>query len=102
MSLHLGNDFVISSKQIVGLLNLNNLNQLPNFTSLIKQEDKRRGTERIRKIGPGPYRSAILCIKGTLYLSSVDSLTLTRRMRNSNWLLHLLEEPNGKNFPGEE
>ena len=74
MSLHLGNDFVISSKHIVAILNVQNL---PAHHIL---PDKRWNSERVRKIGAGPYRAAVLSTKGTVYYSPVDSLTLARRL----------------------
>lgn len=84
MSLHLGSDFVISSKQIVAVLNLQ---KLDSPYSLAKALFCPKTQDRIRKIGEGPYRSAILCHKGTIYYSPLDSNTLANRMRRESvWL----------------
>ena len=91
MSLHLGNDFVISSKHIVVILNIQNLPSHPILS------DTRWNFERVRKIGAGPYRAAVLSTKGTVYYSPIDSLTLARRLNNRNQLFNLLEEEYGKN-----
>jgi hypothetical protein len=93
MSLHLGNDFVISSRQVVSVLNI----QRSFDEESNKPQDMRWAVERVRKIGQGPFRSAVLCAKGTIYYSSLDSLTLARRLLNGNKLSRLVEEENGKN-----
>jgi hypothetical protein len=79
MSLHLGNDFIITTKQTVCILKL--------------KRDLADGAgqpllpgqvwEKCRKIGAGPFRSAVLCEKGTIYLSPIDASTLVKRLKQT-------------------
>lgn len=85
MSLHLGNDFVISSKQVVGILNIQSLPSNQAFHTA----EKKGSAERVRKIGQGPFRAAVLCTKGTLYYSSADAATLARRLRSINRVMEI-------------
>lgn len=93
MSLHVGNDVVISSKQIVTILNIC---KLTSDSQLIDFINGTQGIERRRKIGKGPYRSAILCKKGTFYFSPIDAKTLAKRIQNGNRWLSLVEGKHGK------
>lgn len=77
MSLHLGNDFIITTKQTVCILSLTK-EPLDLFIQKLLPGQK---SNRRRKIGPGPYRSAVLCEKGTIYLSPIDATTLVKRLR---------------------
>jgi hypothetical protein len=77
MSLHLGNDFLITTKKTVCILKLSKEEPDFNLQNILPGQ----GIERRRKIGPGPYRSAILCEKGTVYLSPIEAATLTKRMQ---------------------
>jgi|GEM_PF-6122801 len=76
MSLHLGNDIVISSKQLLAILNLN---KLAADSGLLKHLKSRQGTQRVRVIGSGRSASAVLCNRGTFYLSPIEATTLARR-----------------------
>jgi len=76
MSLHLGNDFFISSKQLIAILNLQHLQS---SSQLLKMLDSKRASNHLRMIGQRKYRSAIITQKGTCYLSPIDSKTLARR-----------------------
>ncbi len=78
MSLHLGNDFIISTKQIISILNIHGVtgDRYSPFNI------GKKSVFRKRKIGPGPYRSAVLCCKGTVYLSPIDATTLTKRFKS--------------------
>jgi hypothetical protein len=80
MSLHLGNDFVISTKQIISILNIHGVTG-DGYSPL---NIGKKSFVRKRKIGPGPYRSAVLCCKGTVYLSPIDSTTLSKRFIKEN------------------
>jgi hypothetical protein len=82
MSLHLGNDFAISSKQIVSILNLHHLSK----DSILYAFLFEGALERRRKIGTGPYRSAVVCKKGTVYLSPLDASTLARRFKTQSFV----------------
>lgn len=79
MSLHLGNDFVISTKQVLAILNVHK-NASPHLLQML---DAKQGTERIRKIGTDRILSAVLSNKGTYYLSPVEASTLARRFASS-------------------
>jgi hypothetical protein len=79
MSLHLGNDFIITTKQTVCILKLNKDLADLNFQELLPGP----GRDKCRKIGPGPFRSAVLCEKGTVYLSPIEACTLVKRLKQS-------------------
>jgi hypothetical protein len=76
---------------VVGVLNIQHSPEQESS----KPQDMPHLVEHIRKIGPGPYRSAVVCVKGTIYYSPVDSLTLARRLRTGNKWFGVLEEKNG-------
>jgi regulator of extracellular matrix RemA (YlzA/DUF370 family) len=97
MSLHLGNDIVISSKQLLAILNLQNLKE---SSGLLKMLDSRRCTERLRSIGKGRCVSAILCNKGTMYLSPIDANTLARRAMHGHHLGRTMEKKRGGQSEG--
>ncbi len=88
MSLHVGNDFVLSSKQIVAVLKWNS-NEGDVF---YKGQANSQVADRVRKIGTGPYRAAVLCTKGTLYLSPSNVTTLVRRLNKQGKFFMALEE----------
>ncbi|MBN1594678.1 DUF370 domain-containing protein [candidate division FCPU426 bacterium] len=92
MSLHLGNDFFISSRQIMAIVNLQHLHEA---SLLHKTMAHKRAHEHIRCIGKGPYRSLVLTVKNTYYLSPLDSKTLLKR-HGKERLYSFMEEKYGK------
>ncbi len=92
MSLHLGNDFVISSKQVLAILNV----QKKASFHLLQTLASKQGTERIRKIGSGRVLSAVLSNKGTYYLSPVEASTLAQRLTRSYDGVRNMEGKHGK------
>ncbi|MCK5241370.1 DUF370 domain-containing protein [bacterium] len=80
MSFHLGNDFFISSRQLIAILNVR---QLKSSSSLLKMLDAKRGSDRLRVVGQGQYRSAVLTSKNICYLSPIDAKTLAKRLKKS-------------------
>jgi regulator of extracellular matrix RemA (YlzA/DUF370 family) len=78
MSLHLGNDFFISSRQLIAILNIQ---QLKPMSSLLKMLDAKRGSDRLRVVGQGKYRSAVLTNTNLCYLSPIDAKTLAKRLQ---------------------
>lgn len=80
MFLHLGNDFTISSRNLICILNLRSSSLFPDAIRSIK-------SQKTRKIGENPPRSAVICKKGAIYLSPMNSLTLIHRIiRNEDWV----------------
>jgi hypothetical protein len=80
MSLHLGNDFIITTKQIICILTLKKpKNEKYNLFAekLLPGQD----LDRKRKIGSGPFRSVVLCEKGTIYFSPINTPTLIKRVK---------------------
>lgn len=90
MSLHLGSDFSISLRNIVCIMRLD-----PDRT-LVKSTQRQNSMEKIRKIGSPPYHSAILGIKGTLYLTPFTVRTLVGRIRKNSTHVQLVEREHGK------
>lgn len=90
MSLHLGNDFSISLRHIVCIMRLDH-DQKP-FT----RKGPQSRTEKARKIGSPPYHSAIMGMKGTLFLTPFTVRTLVGRIQKNSMLLKRMESANGK------
>lgn len=93
MSLHLGNDFIISSRQVVGILRVDSgASGIPE----LKTAHKTGSQDRIRLIGPGPYRSAVVCTK-RIYFSPMEASTLTKRIQAGIKFLRVAEAAYGQN-----
>jgi hypothetical protein len=90
MSLHLGSDFSISSSHIVCILNLLKTQRVGNSPETLTP------LEKVRKIGSPPYRSAILGIKGTVFLTTFTANTITGRIRKDRTLFQRLEGKYGQ------
>ncbi len=92
MSLHLGNDFVISSKHVLAILNIQK-EASPRLRQLLADK---QGTESITKIGTGRSLSAVLSNNGTYYLSPVEASTLAQRLARSTGGFRNMEGKHGK------
>lgn len=78
MYLHIGNDIVIKNKEILFILDYENLNKDENFKKFIDKIDKKNITD----ISSGKRKSIIITqeqniIKG--YISNISSNTLAKR-----------------------
>jgi hypothetical protein len=90
MSLHLGNDFSIPSRHIVCILDLSRSKEPDVSKELIA------GSERVRKIGAPPYRSAILGVKGAIFLATVSTETIVGRILRNMALYKRMEGKYGQ------
>lgn len=88
MPLHLGNDVVISTKQIVVVLNLNAAGQ-----AQTKAWSSVAYPGSVRKLGEGPFRSAVIPARGEVYLSSLDVGTVVKRFRSAENTGALMGKP---------
>lgn len=75
MFIHLGNNFIISSRDIIAILNLNtNLSE-----DIVDIMDLARSEKKLVNISEeGKEKSMIIC-PGAVYLSPISSITLYKR-----------------------
>jgi regulator of extracellular matrix RemA (YlzA/DUF370 family) len=78
MSFHLGNDFFISSKQLVSIINIQ---ELKSSCCLLQMLAAKQGSDRVRAICGGKHRSVVITKNNIYFLSPIDSKTLAKRIK---------------------